>query len=65
MKQNIHRFNMDWDKCSFPIDKVRFKLVHPSLHEMPLLPLMYQTGYLTMDLDPSHVQDKNNLTYYI
>lgn len=65
MKQNIHRFNMDWDKCSFPIDKVRFKLVHPSLHEMPLLPLMYQTGYLTMDLDPSHLQDKNNLTYYL
>ncbi|TSJ81353.1 AAA family ATPase [Cardinium endosymbiont of Dermatophagoides farinae] len=65
MKQNIHRFNMDWDKCSFPIDKVRFKLVHPSFHEMPLLSLMYQTGYLTMDLDPSHVQDKNHLTYYL
>ncbi|TSJ81233.1 MAG: ATP-binding protein [Candidatus Cardinium sp.] len=64
MKKNIHRFNMDWDKCSFPIDKVRFKLVHPSLQEIPLLPLMYQTGYLTMDLDPSHVQD-NNLTYYL
>ncbi|UWW96802.1 MAG: ATP-binding protein [Candidatus Cardinium sp.] len=65
MKQNIHRFNMDWDKCSFPIDKVRFKLVHASLHEMPLFPLMYQTGYLTMDLDPSHLQDKNNLAYYL
>ncbi|WP_342265477.1 AAA family ATPase [Cardinium endosymbiont of Philonthus spinipes] len=65
MKQNMHRFNMDWDKCSFSIDKVRFKLVHPSLHEMPLLPLMYQTGYLTMDLDPSHVQDKNNLLYHL
>ena len=65
MKQNIDRFNMDWDKYSFPIDKIRFKLVHPSLHEMPLLPLMYQTGYLTMDLDPSHVQDKNNLVYYL
>ncbi|WP_419241406.1 AAA family ATPase [Cardinium endosymbiont of Nabis limbatus] len=65
MKQNIHRFNVDWDQCSFPIDKIRFKLVHPSPHEMPLLPLMYQTGYLTMDLDPSHVQNKNNLTYYL
>ena len=65
MKQNIHRFNMDWDKYSFPIDKVRFKLVHPSLDEMPLLPLMYQTGYLTMDLDTSHIQDEDNLTYYL
>ncbi|MGI2298214.1 AAA family ATPase [Candidatus Cardinium hertigii] len=65
MKQNIHRFNMDWDQCSFPIDKIRFKLVHPSLHEMPLLPLMYQTGYLTMDIDPFHVQDKNDLIYYL
>ncbi len=65
MKQNIYRFDMDWDQGSFPIDKSRFKLVNPSLHEMPLLPLMYQTGYLTMDLDPSHVQDRNNLTYYL
>ncbi|TSJ81270.1 MAG: ATP-binding protein [Candidatus Cardinium sp.] len=65
MKQNIDRFNIDWDKGNFPIDKMRFKFVHPSIHEMPLLPLMYQTGYLTMDLDPSHLQDKNNLTYYL
>ena len=65
MKQNIDRFNIDWDKGNFPIDKMRFKFVHPSIHEMPLLPLMYQTGYLTMDLDPSHLQDKNNLAYYL
>ncbi|TSJ81333.1 AAA family ATPase [Cardinium endosymbiont of Dermatophagoides farinae] len=63
MQQNIDRFNRDWDKDSFPIDKEKFKLVHPSLHEMPLLPLMYQTGYLTMDLNGS--QSTNHLTYYL
>ncbi|WP_419241349.1 AAA family ATPase [Cardinium endosymbiont of Nabis limbatus] len=75
IQQNIYRFDMNWQKDSFPIKKNEFKNLACSIHEMPLLPLMYQTGYLTMNLDPvtDPVEDKcidvlddaHNTTYYL
>ncbi|TSJ81431.1 MAG: ATP-binding protein [Candidatus Cardinium sp.] len=75
IQQNIYRFDMNWEKDSFPIKKNEFKNLACSIHEIPLLPLMYQTGYLTMSLDPikDHVEDEcidgldnvYNITYYL
>ncbi|TSJ80493.1 MAG: ATP-binding protein [Candidatus Cardinium sp.] len=75
IQKNIYRFDINWKKDSFPIKKNEFKDLAFSIHEIPLLPLMYQTGYLTMDLDPvkDHLEDEcidkldneHNRTYYL
>jgi hypothetical protein len=68
MKRNIDRFNIDWDTDNFIISQPSFESVSGDLHTMPLLPLMYQTGYLTLDPDgytKDHNMDKNGTDYYL
>ncbi|HLP34816.1 MAG TPA: hypothetical protein VK133_02395 [Amoebophilaceae bacterium] len=51
MRRTIDRFNIDWHTGNFIINQSSFESVASDLHTMPLLPLMYQTGYLTPDPD--------------
>ncbi|MDD9139795.1 MAG: ATP-binding protein [Candidatus Cardinium sp.] len=68
MKRNIDRFNIDWDKDNFLMPQQSFEYIASTLHKMPLLPLMYQTGYLTLDPDGftnDRSIDKNETNYYL
>ncbi|TSJ81397.1 MAG: ATP-binding protein [Candidatus Cardinium sp.] len=68
IKNNIDRFTIVWDTPSLVINQLAFESLAGSLAEIPLLPLMYQTGYLT--LDPNGYRkdtrvDKNGTDYYL
>jgi hypothetical protein len=68
MRRNIDRFNIDWDKDNFLMSQQSFEYVASTLHKMPILPLMYQTGYLTLDPDGftnDRSIDKNATDYYL
>ncbi|WP_342265145.1 AAA family ATPase [Cardinium endosymbiont of Philonthus spinipes] len=68
IKNNIGRFNIDWDKDDFIMSQESFEYVASTLHTIPLLPLMYQTGYLTLDPDGftnDCRMDKNETDYYL
>jgi hypothetical protein len=68
MRRNIDRFNIDWDTDNFIINQSSFESVSGDLHTMPILPLMYQTGYLTLDPDGYTKDgsiDKNATDYYL
>ncbi|HLP35124.1 MAG TPA: AAA family ATPase, partial [Amoebophilaceae bacterium] len=68
IRRNIDRFNIDWDTDNFIINQSSFESVASNLHTMPLLPLMYQTGYLTLDPDGYTKDgsiDKNATDYYL
>jgi hypothetical protein len=68
MRRNIDRFNIDWDTGNFIINQFSFEAVSGDLHTMPILPLMYQTGYLTLDPDGYTKDgsiDKNATDYYL
>ncbi|TSJ80497.1 MAG: hypothetical protein NMK33_03260 [Candidatus Cardinium sp.] len=68
IKNNIDRFTIHWDNSSFSINQLDFENLANALNEIALFPLMYQTGYLT--LDPNGFQDdtredKNPTDYYL
>ncbi len=68
MRRNIDRFNLDWDTDAFIINQSFFESAAGDLHTMPILPLMYQTGYLTLDPDgyaKDRSIDKNATDYYL
>ncbi|HLP34601.1 MAG TPA: AAA family ATPase [Amoebophilaceae bacterium] len=68
MRRNIDRFNIDWDTDNFIINQSSFEAVSGDLHTMPILPLMYQTGYLTLDPDGYTKDgsiDKKATDYYL
>lgn len=68
MRKNIDRFNIDWDKDSFLMGQQSFEYVATTLHKIPILPLMYQTGYLTLDpngFTNDRSTDKNATDYYL
>eukprot|EP00122_Pirum_gemmata_P009242 Pgem_evm2s8543 len=48
MKGNLNRFNIDWDQQVFKATKSQL-MVTKDNKEINLIPLMYQTGYLTLD----------------
>ncbi|WP_186292386.1 PD-(D/E)XK nuclease domain-containing protein [Cardinium endosymbiont of Dermatophagoides farinae] len=68
IKNNIDRFTIPWDNSSFAINQLEFEILASSLNEIALFPLMYQTGYLT--LEPNGFKDdkradKNATDYYL
>ncbi|WP_223245930.1 AAA family ATPase [Cardinium endosymbiont of Sogatella furcifera] len=68
IRNDINRFTIAWNKSSLAINKLDFENLAGSLSKIPLLPLMYQTGYLT--LDPNGFkedirEDKNATDYYL
>ena len=68
MRRNIDRFNIDWDQDNFLMSQQSFEYVASALHTMPIFPLMYQTGYLTLDPDGFTNDariDKNPTDYYL
>jgi hypothetical protein len=53
MKQDLARFNLDWESCRFDATKDAL-LITKNNRKLDLIPLMYQTGYLTIDrYDPA------------
>jgi hypothetical protein len=68
IKNNIDRFTIPWDKSSFAINQLDFESLAGSLAEISLFPLMYQTGYLTLDpngFKEDTREDKNATDYYL
>ncbi|MBX9890603.1 MAG: ATP-binding protein [Amoebophilaceae bacterium] len=68
IKNNIDRFTIPWDKSSFAINQLNFETLTGSLAEIALFPLMYQTGYLTLDpngFTADTGKDKNATDYYL
>ncbi|WP_419241521.1 AAA family ATPase [Cardinium endosymbiont of Nabis limbatus] len=68
IKNNIDRFMILWDSSSFAIHQLDFETLASSLNEIALLPLMYQTGYLTLDpngFKEDTQKDKNATDYYL
>ncbi|UWW97509.1 MAG: ATP-binding protein [Candidatus Cardinium sp.] len=68
IKNNIDRFTIPWDQSSFSINQLDFESLAGAISEIALFPLMYQTGYLT--LDPNGFKedtraDKNPMDYYL
>ncbi|TSJ80667.1 AAA family ATPase [Cardinium endosymbiont of Dermatophagoides farinae] len=68
IKNNINRFTVLWDQSSFPISQLDFETPAGALFEIALFPLMYQTGYLTLDPNGFKADtraDKNATDYYL
>lgn len=68
IRNDIDRFTVVWNKSSFAINKLDFENLAGTLAKIPLLPLMYQTGYLTLDPDGfknDAGENKNATDYYL